>query len=54
MKCEVTGGFGEFVKDPTTGKPTVSEVVFHKEDVSVIGTVQETADVVLSNEFENK
>lgn len=54
MNCEVIGGFGEFVKDPATGKTTVSDVAFHKGDVPVIGTVQETAAIVLNGESENK
>ena len=54
MKCKVIGGFGEFVTDPVSRKTTVSEVAFHKEDVSVVGTVQETVDVISNNEFENK
>lgn len=48
MNCEVIGGFGEFVKDSATGKSTISDAVFHKENVPVIGTVQETADAVLN------
>lgn len=54
MNCEVIGGFGGFVKDPVTGKPTISDVVFHKENISIIGTVQETADITLKGESKNK
>lgn len=54
MKCNVIGGFGEFVTDPISGKTTLSEVAYHKEDVPVVGTVQETADAVLNKINENK